>query len=281
MPSPPRSPGAPNPPCTTASTSTCPSGRGEPRRGDLRPRRVPRRPAPGSCPAPPARRRSGTLDGGGLVTWSGASAWSRYARPSPARWFRWLATGGERVQEASPGVAARRERRVVSGEAPTHNPPRGARTGASRGIGLACVEWFSPTATGGGHLPRREGAGGSWRPEWAGRFLPVRCDVTTPATSSVLQRGRSRLRTGRGPCLERRDHRDTLVLRMGDDAWDDVLATTSPEVFGGQAGHRQDAPPPPRPHHLRLLGGGVRGLPGQANYAASKAGLWHGSSHGP
>ncbi len=68
--------------------------------------------------------------------------------------------------------------------------------------------------------------------------------------------------------------RDSLVLRMDDAAWDDVLDTNLSGAFRvtkralGKMIRLEE-----RAHHLHLLGRCLHRVPGQANYAASKAGL--------
>jgi len=174
-------------------------------------------------------------------------------------------------------VAARRERRVVSGEGADAQPGRVVLvTGASRGIGLACVEWF---------LANGDRVAGTYRgekepaapgdPEWAGRFLPVRCDVTDPGD---VERAFSEAEAAFGPVEVLVSNagitRDTLVLRMGDDAWDDVLATN---LTGGFRVAKRAIAKMLRLRRGRIIFvssvGAFVGLPGQANYAASKAGL--------
>jgi len=68
--------------------------------------------------------------------------------------------------------------------------------------------------------------------------------------------------------------RDTLVLRMSEQAWSEVIDTKLDRGLSRhQAGLDQDGPPPPRTIIMISSIGAFVGLPGQANYAASKAGL--------
>ncbi len=68
--------------------------------------------------------------------------------------------------------------------------------------------------------------------------------------------------------------RDTLVVRMGEDAWHDVLETN---LTGAFRVAKRAVSKMLRLHHGRIVFvssvGAFVGLPGQANYAASKAGL--------
>jgi 3-oxoacyl-[acyl-carrier protein] reductase len=68
--------------------------------------------------------------------------------------------------------------------------------------------------------------------------------------------------------------RDTLLPRMGDDDWDDVLDTN---LRGAFLFTRAASRPMMQQRHGRVINitsvSGIMGNPGQANYSASKAGL--------
>src|SRR5664280_2752075 len=133
-------------------------------------------------------------------------------------------------------------------------------TGASRGIGLACAEWFlangdrvaitSRTGTaerdlgGIAHVEAAfEAIEGAWGPV---EVLVANAGIT----------------------------RDTLVLRMSEDAWSEVIDTNLTAVFRVT---KRALTKMLRLHRGRVIMmssvGAFIGSAGQANYAASKAGL--------
>ena len=129
---------------------------------------------------------------------------------------------------------------------------------------------------GGRDLPRRRraraaGAAGT-RPA---RFLAVRCDVTDPAQ---VEAAFAAVEERWGPVevlvANAGITRDTLVLRMGEEAWHEVIDTNLTGVF--RVAKRALAKML-RLHRGRIIFvssvGAFIGSPGQANYAASKAGL--------
>ena len=147
-------------------------------------------------------------------------------------------------------------------------------TGGSRGIGLACAEWFlaqgdrvaitSRTGT------TEHDLGAS--PE---RFLSLTCDMTEP---DQVEAAFAAVEAAWGPVevlvANAGITRDTLVLRMSEDAWSEVIDTNLTAVF--RVTKRALA------KMIRLRRGRVImmssvgafiGSAGQANYAASKAGL--------
>jgi len=260
------------------------AGRGEPRRGIFAPKSPSPPRAPGSCPARPARRRSAhsTVGVGDLV---GRVGVSRYARPSPARWSAGWPPAASGSKRASPwcGCASRAARGERRGRRRTTRP-RGAR---DRGVP--------------GHRPRLRGVvprqrrpgGGTYRgekepaapgdPEWAGRFLPVRCDVTDPGD---VERAFSEAEAAFGPV-------EVLVSNAGSPgtpsccAWATTPGTTcspptSPEGFGWPSGPSPrcsasaEAASSSSPRWGRSWGsrsGQLRRLEGRPG--------GHGSSHGP
>ena len=158
-------------------------------------------------------------------------------------------------------------------------------TGGARGIGAACAAWFlrhgdRVAITYRGDTPPvlPDGAAGDSPEAVAGladRFLPVRCDVTeldqvTAAYDSIEATwGPVEVLVANAGIT-----RDTLVLRMGEDAWHDVIETN---LTGSYRVTKRAVAKMLRLHRGRIIFissvGAFVGLPGQANYAASKAGL--------
>ena len=170
-----------------------------------------------------------------------------------------LATGGSGGDDVEPGTG-----RVV------------LVTGGSRGIGAACATWFAVrgdrvAVTTRGDPRELKPPGGV--PEE--RFAALRCDVTDPAQVDGAF-GAVEERWGPVEVLVANAGitRDTLVLRMGEDAWHDVLETN---LTGAFRVAKRAVTKMLRLHHGRIVFvssvGAFVGLPGQANYAASKAGL--------
>jgi 3-oxoacyl-[acyl-carrier protein] reductase len=149
-------------------------------------------------------------------------------------------------------------------------------TGGSRGIGAACAAWFA--ANGDRVAATTRGDAAELKPPHGvpeERFMGLRCDVTDPqqveaAFHDVEERW--------GPVevliANAGITRDTLVLRMGDDAWHDVIDTN---LTGAFRVAKRAVSKMLRLHRGRIVFlssvGAFVGLPGQANYAASKAGL--------
>lgn len=160
--------------------------------------------------------------------------------------------------------------------------PEGARvvlvTGGSRGIGQACAEWFLArgdrvvvTSRSGDH-GLDDGSGGGHGPD---RLMGLACDVRDGAQ---VEAAFAAVEDSWGPVevlvANAGITRDTLVLRMDDEAWDDVLDTnlsgafrTSKRALGKMIRLRRG-----RIIFISSVGAFI-GSPGQANYAASKAGL--------
>ncbi len=146
-------------------------------------------------------------------------------------------------------------------------------TGGARGIGAACVEWFlrngDRVATTFRSAAPPEAPAGS-----DGRFLAVRCDVTDPAQVDAAF---SEIEAAWGPVevlvANAGITRDTLVLRMDETAWSEVIETN---LTGGYRVAKRAIARMLRLHRGRIIFlssvGAFVGLPGQANYAASKAG---------
>jgi 3-oxoacyl-[acyl-carrier protein] reductase len=148
-------------------------------------------------------------------------------------------------------------------------------TGGNRGIGAACVRWFlqngdqvATTYRSADPPPLPEGCD-------AERFLAVRCDVTDAAQ---IEAAFTSIESTWGPVevlvANAGITRDGLVLRMSEDAFTEVIDANLTGSF--RVAKRAMA------KMLRLHTGRIIflssvsayvGLPGQANYAASKAGL--------
>jgi 3-oxoacyl-[acyl-carrier protein] reductase len=151
-------------------------------------------------------------------------------------------------------------------------------TGGSRGIGQACAEWFlargdrvAVTSRAGDH-GLNDGTDGDYGPD---RLLGLACDVRHTAQVDAAF---AAVEEAWGPVevlvANAGITRDTLVLRMDDDAWDDVLDTNLSGAFrvakralGKMVRQRRG-----RIIFISSVGAFI-GSAGQANYAASKAGL--------
>jgi 3-oxoacyl-[acyl-carrier protein] reductase len=144
-------------------------------------------------------------------------------------------------------------------------------TGGSRGIGLACARWFLAR---GDRVAVTSRSGGAEESP-ADRFLSLTCDVTDP---EQVEAAFAAVEAQWGPVevlvANAGITRDTLILRMTDDAWSEVIDTNLTGVF--RVTKRAIAKMIRlRRGRIILLSsvGAFVGLPGQANYAASKAGL--------
>ncbi len=140
-------------------------------------------------------------------------------------------------------------------------------TGGNRGIGRAIAEAFLAQGDKVAVTTRNGGA-----PEGA---LDLRCDITDP---SAVDTAFTAVEEAHGPVevlvANAGITRDTLVLRMSDEDWDDVIATNLTGSFRVAKRAAKGM--------LRLRRGriifissvvGLLGSPGQVNYAASKSGL--------
>lgn len=148
-------------------------------------------------------------------------------------------------------------------------------TGGTRGIGAACVEWFLANGDQVATTFRSDRPPGP--PEGADpdRFHAVRCDVRNPdevdaAFSSIEERWGpvEVLVANAGITI------DSLMLRMSDAAFHDVIDAN---LTGSFRVAKRAVAKMLRLHRGRIIFvssvGAFVGLPGQANYAASKAGL--------
>jgi len=146
-------------------------------------------------------------------------------------------------------------------------------SGATRGIGAACCAWF---------LANGDRVAGTYRGEpppapehGADRYLAVRCDVTDPA---AVDAAFSAVEERFGPVevlvANAGITRDALIVRMDEEAWHAVIDTN---LTGAYRVAKRAIAKMLRLHRGRIIFissvGAFVGLPGQANYAASKAGL--------
>ncbi len=148
-------------------------------------------------------------------------------------------------------------------------------TGGTRGIGAACVEWFlangdqvATTCRSSDPPPPPEGSD----PD---RFLAVHCDVRNPdeveaAFKAIEERwGPVQVLVANAGITA-----DSLILRMSEQAFVDVIDAN---LTGSFRVAKRAVAKMLRLHAGRIIFlssvGAYVGLPGQANYAASKAGL--------
>ncbi|MHB1711980.1 MAG: 3-oxoacyl-ACP reductase FabG [Acidimicrobiales bacterium] len=146
-------------------------------------------------------------------------------------------------------------------------------TGGSRGIGLSCAEWFLARGDRVAITSRSSGREGDLGP--ADRLLSLACDVTDPAQ---IETGFAAIEEAWGPVevlvANAGITRDALILRMGEEAWTDVIDTNLTGVFRVT---KRAVSKMVRLHRGRIVMvssiSAFLGSPGQTNYAAAKAGL--------
>jgi 3-oxoacyl-[acyl-carrier protein] reductase len=148
-------------------------------------------------------------------------------------------------------------------------------TGGTRGIGAACVEWF--LANGDQVATTFRSADPPRPPEGADpdRFLPVRCDV---CDADQVEAAFAAVEQHWGPVAVLVANagvtKDSLILRMSEQAFGDVIDAN---LTGSFRVAKRAVAKMLRLHTGRIIFlssvGAFVGLPGQANYAASKAGL--------
>jgi 3-oxoacyl-[acyl-carrier protein] reductase len=146
-------------------------------------------------------------------------------------------------------------------------------TGGSRGIGLACARRFQAlgdrvAVTYRTDPPTTAAAG-------AAALVPVVCDVTDPAqVEAAFSRVEAELGAVEVLVANAGITRDMLLLRMGEQAWDEVIDTNLSGVYRTV---RRALGPMVRAHGGRIVivssVVGFLGSAGQVNYAAAKAGL--------
>ena len=139
-------------------------------------------------------------------------------------------------------------------------------TGGARGIGLACARAFEAQG---------DRVAITYRNKPVDDLFSLRCDQTDPdeveaAFAAVEDRwGPVEVLVANAGITN-----DTLLVRMGEDAWRDVIDTN---LSGAYRMAKRAATKMLRARTGRLIFvssvNAVMGAPGQANYAASKAGL--------
>ena len=156
-------------------------------------------------------------------------------------------------------------------------PPEGRVvmiTGGTRGIGLACANWFLARGDRVAVTSRSGEVEGEVNAE-PGQLLSLACDVTdtdqVDAAFATVEEAWSPVEV---LVANAGITRDTLVLRMTDEAWSDVIDTN---LSGAFRVAKRALSKMIRLHRGRVIFvssvGAYIGSPGQANYAASKAGL--------
>jgi NAD(P)-dependent dehydrogenase (short-subunit alcohol dehydrogenase family) len=149
-------------------------------------------------------------------------------------------------------------------------------TGGSKGIGAACTAWFA--ANGDRVAATTRGPATEVKPPDGvpdERFMALRCDVTDPVQ---VDEAFAQVEDRWGPVevlvANAGITKDTLVVRMDEDAWHEVIETN---LTGAFRVAKRAVAKMLRLHRGRIVFvssvGAFVGLPGQANYAASKAGL--------
>jgi 3-oxoacyl-[acyl-carrier protein] reductase len=146
-------------------------------------------------------------------------------------------------------------------------------TGGGRGIGAACAAWFHArgdrvAVTHRGDPPTAPATGGE-------RYLPLRCDVTKPPE---VEAAFTALEERWGPAevvvANAGITHDALLVRMGEDLWQEVVDTN---LSGAYRVARRAVSKMIRLRRGRLVFvssvGAFLGVPGQVNYAATKAGM--------
>jgi 3-oxoacyl-[acyl-carrier protein] reductase len=148
-------------------------------------------------------------------------------------------------------------------------------TGGTRGIGAACVEWFLANGDQVATTFRSDtapAAPGDWD---ADHFMAVRCDVRN---GEEVESAFASIESAWGPVevlvANAGITLDSLMLRMSDQAFHDVIDAN---LTGSFRVAKRAVAKMLRLHTGRIIFlssvGAFVGLPGQANYAASKAGL--------
>jgi 3-oxoacyl-[acyl-carrier protein] reductase len=149
-------------------------------------------------------------------------------------------------------------------------------TGGSRGIGLACAQWFLAHGDRVAVTSRSGGVDiGPIEDASKGQFLSLACDVTEP---DAVEAAFTAIEDAWGPVevlvANAGITRDTLVLRMSEEAWTEVIDTNLTAVYRVA---KRALGKMVRLHRGRIVMvssvGAFLGAAGQANYAASKAGL--------
>ncbi len=148
-------------------------------------------------------------------------------------------------------------------------------TGGTRGIGLAAARWFASRGDRVAVTSRTGGLADGVDDLPADRFASLACDVSdATAVDAAFAEVEERFGPVEVLVANAGVTHDTLLLRMGDDAWSEVLDTNLTGTF--RVTKRAAA------RMVRLRRGRIvvvssvsafLGAVGQVNYAASKAGL--------
>ncbi len=147
-------------------------------------------------------------------------------------------------------------------------------TGGTRGIGLACANWFLARGDRVA-VTSRSGVVDGDVAAGPGQLLSLACDVTDPVQ---VEAAFAAVEEAWAPVevlvANAGVTRDTLVLRMCEEAWSEVIDTNLTGVFRVT---KRALTKMIRLHRGRVIMvssvGAFIGSAGQANYAASKAGL--------
>ena len=147
-------------------------------------------------------------------------------------------------------------------------------TGGSRGIGMACAGWFLDH---GDRVAVTSRTGAPDRDVGLGpdRYLSLTCDMTDP---DQVEAAFAEIESAWGPVevlvANAGITRDSLILRMGEELWSEVIDTNLTAVYRVT---KRAIAKMIRLHRGRVIMissvGAFIGSAGQANYAASKAGL--------
>ena len=147
-------------------------------------------------------------------------------------------------------------------------------TGGSRGIGLACAKWFLAN---GDRVAITSRTGSTEHDLGHGpdRFLSIACDMTDAVQ---VDDAFVTIEAAWGPVevlvANAGVTRDTLILRMTEDAWSEVIDTNLTAVFRVTKRALTKMIRLRRGRVIMMSSvGAFIGSAGQANYAASKAGL--------
>lgn len=165
----------------------------------------------------------------------------------------------------------------TSGEPSTDSSRVVLVTGGTRGIGGACARWFLDQGDRVAITSRTGVLGPEWTQSDPGddRFLNLTCDMTDAEQVEAMF---SLVEEAWGPVevlvANAGITRDTLVLRMSEDAWSDVIETNLTAVFR-VAKRAMTKMLRQRRGRIIVMSsvGAFLGSAGQANYAAAKAGL--------
>jgi 3-oxoacyl-[acyl-carrier protein] reductase len=151
-------------------------------------------------------------------------------------------------------------------------------TGASRGIGRAIAQALAEqgaTVVATARDPQRVSEWVAETPSVEDRIKPAALEVTDKAALEALiddiveSHGRLDVLVNNAGIT-----RDTLVMSMDDEQWDDVLATNLRSAFWSTRAAIRHMIRARRGRIINITSvSGLMGNPGQANYAAAKAGM--------